>query len=710
MPNKTPLLTNTTIGTTDCAASPRAALMRNPGVNSPQVEKSNIPASKRTTNKADKACSNGSSTQTPGSSDSATIQRNAQSQGKTILNKSPSIPVNKRTTPSPNLSEIHSQTTACASIPKKVQPNITIQDALIELIDDTDIYSLFDSAIKCSRLTYILMGFRKSSENHRLYKIPVYDKYCSDHGIILLENEHCTTVSFNVEHNGHVCERIRNFVAGIERDPSISPRVFSPKKVDKFVSSVLHLKNLQILNNIQEIIRRFGHKQIVINLQEVPPSLYVILALNLKCSVTKLINQHLIEIHQKYNTTELDKLGVRKEERNEENISAIEEYIRNLAKKVPVVYDPVEHSGRFEVNGSFMSIVHVPVISAKVSAGNSGINFGIDMNSLPDCEQAYAKIVATSNNLPTNQPNFAKSRPIMTYTQTCNIGSGLLDNGVMLGTFFVICRGIYLEDYKTINFHGHKKSKTSECLLDGIRRGNLDMVFGMFEHDFNSNRDFEVTDKRILVDTRIFEPLLTSFMATLPVVSYNINYVAGDFNMRNDEFSPYGLRDMASEALLFKRSNDLDKIIQLDVNRVIHTPTIHFKNIGRDLVILHEVSASSTSDQYIPINEDSFGPTLKVAAKMVSSKPFDSEQTEKEKKRQKIELIQNHAEELKRREKYIRPRSDEELEAGSQYDGSEVDCDDELDKPYEFRGNRNDRANGRVFHEGAQHDQRQRKG
>ena len=127
-------------------------------------------------------------------------------------------------------------------------------------------------------------------------------------------------------------------------------------------------------------------------------------------------------------------------------------------------------------------------------------------------------------------------------------------------------------------------------------------------------------------------------------------------------------------------------------------------------MILHEVSASSTSDQYIPINEDSFGPTLKVASKMVSSKPFDSEQTEKEKKRQKIELIQKHAEELKRREKYIRPKSDEELEAGSQYDGSEVDCDDEPNKPYEFKGNRKDRANHVVFPEGAEYDQRQRKG
>ena len=701
-----------------------------------------IPVNKRTTTSSN---SSEIHSQTNGSSDSTTILRNVQSKKPTTQVNSLSIPEpicrwgsNCRLKEKDACKYAHPEkviVTAQVGVPPSkssisvasalstssqsgggnvYKKSLTLNDELIELIDDTNIDILFDSGIICSRLTYILMGFGKSSDNRRLNKIRIYEKYCSDHEIILLENGHCITVSFNVEHNGQVSERIRNFVEGIQGDRTISPRVFSPKKVDKFVSSVLHLKNLQILSKLRDIISRFRHKQIVINLQEVSPSLYVILALSLNCRVTKLTNQHLLEIHQQYDTSVLDKLGARNEERNEENISAIEEYIRNLAEKVQVVYDPIEHSGRFEVNGSFMSIVHVPVPPAKISVENSGINFGIDLNSLPDCEEAYAKIVTTSNNLPANQPNFVKSRPVMTYSQTCNIGSGLLNNGVMLGTFFVNCRGIYLEDYRTINFHGHKKSKSSECLLDGIRGRNLDMVFDMFEHDFDSNRNFEVADRRILVDTRIFEPILTSFMATLPVVSYNISYVAGDFNMWNDDFSPYGLRDMSSEANNDRRSNQLDKIIQLDIRRVIHTQTIHFKNVRRDLAILDEVSASSSTDQYIPINEDTFGPTLKVASKMVSIKPFDREQTEKEKKRQKIEIIKKNAEELKRLEnmhnKYRRHKSDEEFEEDIWYDDSELDHDDEPGKLYEFKGNRKDRSDGIVIPEGAQYNQRQRKG
>ena len=470
---------------------------------------------------------------------------------------------------------------------------LTITGALVELTDYTKIDGLFDSAIKCSKLTYILMGFKKSSDKRRLYKISAYDKYCSDHGIILLERTDTVIVSFNVEHSGHVCHRIRDFVSGIESDPIISPRTFSSKKVDKFVSSVLHLKNLQILSKLQEIINRFGRKQVVINLQEVPPSLYVILALNLKCRITKLHNQHLVEINQKYDDDEIEKLGARKEC----NISAIEEYIRDLAERVPTVYDPVEHGGRYEANGSFVSIVHVPVSSAKVSTENSGIIFGIDMNSLPDSEEEYAKIVTTSNNLPSNQANFMRSRPVMTYSQTCNIGSRLLDNGVMLGTFFVICRGIYLEDYKTINFHGHKKTMSSECLLDGIRSANLDMVFDMFEHDFDSSRDFEVTNKKILIDARIFEPVLTSFMETLPSVSCDINYVAGDFNMRNEEFAPYSLRDVAIEPLNTRRCNDLDKILEMNIRCDSPTPTIHFKNIIDESTNIVNDSTSSSSKQ-----------------------------------------------------------------------------------------------------------------
>lgn len=466
-----------------------------------------------------------------------------------------------------------------------------LNDALVELTDNPKIDSLFDSTIKCSKLTYILMGFRKSSGNRRLYKIPAYDRYCSDHGIILLEKRDHVIVSFNVEHNGHVCHRIRDFVSGIESDSIISPRTFSQEKIDKFISSVLYFKNLQILSKLQEIISRFGHKQIVINLQEVSPSLYVILALNLKCQITKLHNQHLLEIQQQYDADEIKKLGVQQEC----DVSAIEEYIKNLAERVPTVYDPVKHGGRFEVNGSFVSIVHVPMSSKKVSTGNSGIDFGIDMYSLPDSEEDYSKIVITSNNLPANQPHFVRSRPVMTYSQICNIGSRLLDNGVMLGTFFVICRGIYLEDYKTLNFHGHKKTMSSECLLNGIASGNLDIVFDMFEHDFDSNREFEVADKRILIDTRIFKPILTSFMDTLPPVSCDINYVAGDFNMRNEEFAPYRLRDAAIEPLNFKRCNDLDRIIELDITCTKHTSTIHFKNIVQESKPLDKDSEPNTN-------------------------------------------------------------------------------------------------------------------
>ena len=85
------------------------------GGNYPQVTNS-IPVQMRTTTSSNS--NEIHSQQTNGSPDCATILRNAQSQGKTILNKSPSIPVNKRTTPSSNPNEIHSQIDASPSMPK----------------------------------------------------------------------------------------------------------------------------------------------------------------------------------------------------------------------------------------------------------------------------------------------------------------------------------------------------------------------------------------------------------------------------------------------------------------------------------------------------------------------------------------------------------------------------------------------------------------
>jgi hypothetical protein len=323
----------------------------------------------------------------------------------------------------------------------------------------------------------------------------------------------------------------------------------------------------------------YERKEIVINLQEVTPSLYVILAKKLKCRVTKLISQHQIEINQDYDAEKLVELGVKNAERTEENIAAIEKYKRELEEKVPTYSDLEKYKGRFEVNGSFMSMVYTPSSSVDDEKDTS-IEIDIDMENLPASEKEYADKVMASNSLLSNECKFVRARPIMLYSQICNIGSRMLDNGVMFGSFFVICRGIYLEDYKTINFHGHKKSKSSEHLLEGIVKGNLNTILDVFDYDFDSEREYKVADKRVLIETEIFEPILTKFIEGVSEVSkVDVDYVVGDFNMRDDEFNKYGLKDEGIEPLNFKRGNTLDRIISTSIRSENHTARIHIKKI-----------------------------------------------------------------------------------------------------------------------------------
>jgi hypothetical protein len=460
------------------------------------------------------------------------------------------------------------------------QEKCKVSEALAELIEDpsVNINSLFDSSINCSKLTYILMGLEKSPGKKPLYRIPSYNNYCSDHGIISLEGATRVTVSFNVEHNGHVHEKCQKFLSGIEADPEVS-RTFDTNKKEKFISKILQMKNERIVCKIQEIITMYERKEIVINLQEVTPSLYVILAKKLKCRVTKLISQHQIEINQDYDAEKLVELGVKNAERTEENIAAIEKYKRELEEKVPTYSDLEKYKGRFEVNGSFMSMVYTPSSSVDDEKDTS-IEIDIDMENLPASEKEYADKVMASNSLLSNECKFVRARPIMLYSQICNIGSRMLDNGVMFGSFFVICRGIYLEDYKTINFHGHKKSKSSEHLLEGIVKGNLNTILDVFDYDFDSEREYKVADKRVLIETEIFEPILTKFIEGVSEVSkVDVDYVVGDFNMRDDEFNKYGLKDEGIEPLNFKRGNTLDRIISTSIRSENHTARIHIKKI-----------------------------------------------------------------------------------------------------------------------------------
>jgi hypothetical protein len=434
-----------------------------------------------------------------------------------------------------------------------------------------DTQSVFDPEIRCSKLAYVL-----GLLNERKWKTPVYNKYCSDHAPIITDTSNLVVVSFNTEHNGHVCDRVRTFVKHIE---TTCKKTFESKKIDHFVSTILQMKNLHILSLIRKIFGKYKNKTIIVNLQEVSPSLYVILTTNLRCRVTKLNCQHLIEILQKYDNDKIVELGLGQDEKSEKNILDIEKYISDLTEKVPKVYSPLEHGGRFTINGSFATFVYDPVTPLK-HTDLVDVDFGKAASTLAMSEEDYAKVVVKSNNLAANQSKFLRSRPIITHTQICNIGSGLMDWGVMFGSFFMICRGIYIIDYNTINVHGHRKSKSSEFLLEGICKGNLTNIFDIFELDFDTNREIQVSEKRLLINAKIFEPLLQSFMEQHPVVPGRINFLSGDLNMKNDEFANYGLTDNGTEFLGVKRSNNLDRIISFNIGCANNSAAINYKIQG----------------------------------------------------------------------------------------------------------------------------------
>ncbi len=507
---------------------------------------------------------------------------------------------------------VQTQVTGCSSATKplskpKPQPgdrtniNDLVENAVRDLVDDSsvEISNLFncvglaDLKQHPSKLSYVLLGVSHltyASVNE--WKVKTYNKYCSDHAIILKTINDTIYVSFNVEHNSHVADRIKKFVHGIRfligdvSSENHKPKEFEPEKIDEFVSSILHIKNMYILGLLKKTIKENIQSKIIINLQEVSPSMYVMLAFNLPCQITKLTCQHIMEICQDYDKEMLDSMGVFEKKLSETNIQDIEAYIKSLSKKVPQKFDPDKHGGRFAVNGSFVSLVYNP--RSPNNKLNSDIDFGINSNNLPNTEEEYAKLVVNSNKLPANQTKFVKSRQIMIHTQICGVESGLLYNGVMLGTFMVNCRGILLEDYGSINYHGHKKYLSSVCLLEGIQSSNLSKIFDIFEHDFNSDRVYKISNNRTYISLDIYDQLLDSFIKTLPVLSYRIKSVAGDFNMSREEFGAYGLDDRADELIsqhssnyngVVRRTNNNDRILSLDISCVRHIPTVQRKNI-----------------------------------------------------------------------------------------------------------------------------------
>jgi len=476
----------------------------------------------------------------------------------------------------------------------------TIDDNTINVKSLTE--SLFEPTIRCSKLAYILLG----TEIKKYYKIPLYNKYCSDHTPILTVNSETATVyvSFNVEHSGHVLDRLDVFIRHIE---IVCQKTLDSVKVDNFKSKIINMKNSHILNLIRSIIETHSDKRIIFNIQEASPSLYVVLSTNLRCRMTKLQNQHLIEVFQRFDNDKIVKLGLRNSEhsehsehselseRTEENIIEIEEYIRDMTTRVPNTYNQIVQGGRFTVNGSFMSFVFEPTVRLE---DKDLLDFGLDISVLPINEEEYCRIVLRSNNLPENQDKFLRSRPIMMHTQICNIGSRLLNNGVMLGSFILICRGIHIIDYNTLNFHGHKNSKSTEFLLNGIKRRDLKNIFDIFEHNFEEVREVTVTDKRLTIQARIFEPLLRSFMEQYRNIPCQIDCLTGDLNMKNDDFRKYELANSGTDLSGNVFDTGIDKIISFNIECIEYSPTIHFKILAEQVeqITLTKLGGGSSTD------------------------------------------------------------------------------------------------------------------
>ena len=104
--------------------------------------------------------------QTNGSSDSATIFQNAQS------NNTPSIPVQTRTTPSSNPSEIHSQTNDSAQS-QITEPSLVVTLDYNDLIANKNLSSKIEEAFGISGLGVLTVKNVPNLPTHRAALLPL---------------------------------------------------------------------------------------------------------------------------------------------------------------------------------------------------------------------------------------------------------------------------------------------------------------------------------------------------------------------------------------------------------------------------------------------------------------------------------------------------------------------------------------------------------
>ncbi len=471
-----------------------------------------------------------------------------------------------------------------------------VNDALRELINDpeVDIESLYfknmaeDATYKppLSNLSCVLLGYCDDINNidpkccsRRL--ISLYNKYCSDHALVLTKParpESSVCVSFNVEHNAHALHRIMRFVHSVNSNCGGDPKnmVLPQERINIFVEKIFAFKNRKIQEVISEVVSKYSDRIIVINLQEVSPSLFVWLGRNLKglrCKMTKLVPQHVVEVLLDYDRDQLENLGLVGSKPND--ISGIERYISDLDKQIPSKYNPAKHQGRFSVNGSFLSLVHQP--------DEDCVNIWFEPSIQPKSEEDFASLAVSANRCASNQAKFVRSRPVMLHTQICGATSGLLHNGVMLGSFFVSCRGILIEDYGVINYHGHTKLRSSECLLNAISNNNpSDIVdlLDVFEHDFSEKRTFAISESpTTYIGLEVYSSLLESFIMSLPSLTTKIGCIGGDFNMPSDKFHLCGVNDWSDELVGSYRHNANDRIVWCSFECNNYIPVVRRKTI-----------------------------------------------------------------------------------------------------------------------------------
>ena len=475
---------------------------------------------------------------------------------------------------SANDTRIVTNTFSASLVPKKYPTDFKVDKLLKELINDptVNIETFYQKEkageVQVNNLTCVLLGFSDNMEDKYLDRrmIKLYNIYCSDHALVISRPEvpgEPICVSFNVEHNAHVKERITKFVNSVNSKLNANKKLELPQnRINTFVQDILYLKNKQILDLIRRVISQNSRMDIIFNFQEVSPSLFCELANELKsmkCQMTKLTCQHVLEACQEYDNEKLKELGLSGTDRPDP--IKISEYIDELKQKIPKEFDPNKHSGRFSVNGSFLSLVY--------SSGKdvrSNIEIYDYKAEFPKSEDDFAKLAMIANNLPENQHKFLRSRPVVTYSKICNTQSRMLQNGVMLGSMFLICRGILLEDFSTVNYHGHITSMSTEYLLGKINCNSLDTLFNVFENDFERNTIYTEKPSSIDFGIEMYMPLITSFANTLSNTSSTIKCIAGDFNMSDTKFQTYQLTDTSEDFIGTNKVNKNDRILRINIS------------------------------------------------------------------------------------------------------------------------------------------------